>query len=629
MTPKPYLCGSIFKNMNFDRNTIIGFVLMMVLLFGYIFFTQQQQGDLEKQKQRIADSVAIVEAAKKKLAQTKAITKDTTNTEVTANQQAAGGFQPATTEQLTIVENEVMRVGFTNKGGYPKWVELKKFKRFDSANVMLGGKDHQLIYSVNTANNQSALTSQLNFAAAIGNKGDSQIVRFTLVDSSNKSIVHSFAISKNDYLINWEIKINGAGQLLTQGFLNINWDITARQQEKDIKYEKGQSNVGYFEDGGYDFSAAGTGDTKKLGDKTKWIGIKQQFFNTSVIALNNYASAESVWTVPTEEQDSMQQVMQVKSILRFNFSGASAVTIPMQLYYGPNDFHTLEKYQNGLSSHVQLGYGIFAFVKYINRYVVMPVFDFFSKYISSIGIVILLLTFFIRLVISPLTYSSYLSGAKMKVLRPEIDELKKKFGGDQQAMSMEQMKLFKQAGVNPLGGCIPAVLQIPIFFALYSFFNANIGLRGAEFLWSKDLSSYDSIATLPFTIPFYGDHVSLFTITATITSFLISAYNMQMTPTQDNPVMKYMIYFFPIMLLFIFNSLPSALTWYYTVSNIVTLVLQFIIQKFIISDAKIHAKMQENKKKPVTKSKWQEKLEQVQNSNQKLKDMQNKASGKK
>jgi len=328
----------------------------------------------------------------------------------------------------------------------------------------------------------------------------------------------------------------------------------------------------------------------------------------------------------------MKQVLTAKTTMRFNLSGASEAKLPLQLYYGPNDYHILQKYENGMKGHVQLGYGIFAFVKYLNMYLVMPVFDFFRQYIASIGIVIMLLTFFIRLIISPLTYSSYLSGAKMRVLKPDIEELKKKFGTDQQAMSMEQMKLFRQAGVNPLGGCIPALLQIPIFFALYSFFNANIDLRGVNFLWAQDLSAYDSIATIPFSIPFYGDHVSLFTITATITSFLISVYNMQTTPTQDNPVMKYMIYFFPIMLLFIFNSLPSALTWYYTVSNIVTLGLQFAIQKFIISDEKIHAKIQENKKKPATKSKWAEKLEQIQNANQqtagKVKDMQNKANKK-
>lgn len=621
--------------MNFDRNTIIGFVAMMALLFGYIYFTQRQQGDLEKEKQRATDSIAKIEAAKNKLVDTVALKQDAAKRDSANDAQAAGGFQSAATgaEQMTVVENEVMKVSFTSKGGYPKSIELKNYKRYDGKQIVLGGNDHKLIYSINTGNNQSALTSQLNFTAGqVIKTADGQTIKFTLADSSGQSVEHEFNIKNNDYLIGWNIKLAGADKLLTQGILNINWDITTHQQEKDLKYEKGQSNIAYLEDGSYDFTAAGAAgkaDSKKLGDKTKWLGMKQQFFNTSVIAGTSFSFVESNWTVPSEEEDSLQKVMDVKSVLRFNIAGASSATVPLQLYFGPNDFHVLKAYNNKLESHVQLGYGIFAFVKYINRYVVMPVFDFIHKYVASIGIVILLLTFFIRLVISPLTYSSYLSGAKMKVLKPEIEELKKKHGSDQQAMSMDQMKLFKQAGVNPLGGCIPAVLQIPIFFALYSFFNANIELRGESFLWAKDLSAYDSIAHLPFKIPFFGDHVSLFTITATITSFLISAYNMQMTPTQDNPVMKYMIYFFPVMMLFIFNSLPSALTWYYTVSNVVTLLLQLVIQKFIIDDAKIHAKMQENKKKPVTKSKWQEKLEQVQQSNQKLQDMQKKGPGKK
>ena len=601
---------------------------MMVLLFGYIFFTNKQGAAVQKEKQRVADSIAKIEASKRKVVDTAQFRKDSAQQQINADQQAAAGFGSVAAEKITVVENNLMKIGFTNKGGFPKYVELKNFKKYDSTSVVLGGGGHNLSYAVNTGNG-SAVTTQLNFtASAIEKKGDVQIIRFTAADSTGKSIEHVFTIKDNDYMVNWDVQLKGAGQLLTQGLLNINWDIIAHQQESDLKYEKGQSNIAYYEDGEYDFTAAGTGDTKKFGDKTKWIGVKQQFFNTSLLAVNGVSSAETQWTVPTAEQDSMKQVLTAKSTLRFNLSGAAEAKVPFQFYFGPNDYHILNKYDNGLSGHVQLGYGIFAFVKYINRYVVMPVFDFFRQYISSIGIVIMLLTFFIRLIISPLTYSSYLSGAKMKVLRPEIEELKKKFGTDQQAMSMEQMKLFRQAGVNPLGGCIPALLQIPIFFALYSFFNANIGLRGEDFLWAKDLSAYDSIAHLPFSIPFYGDHVSLFTITATLTSFLISAYNMQMTPQQDNPVMKYMIYFFPIMLLFIFNSLPSALTWYYTVSNIVTLGLQFAIQKFIINEEKIHAKIQENKKKAPTKSKWQEKLEQIQNANQqsaqKVKDMQNK-----
>jgi YidC/Oxa1 family membrane protein insertase len=277
---------------------------------------------------------------------------------------------------------------------------------------------------------------------------------------------------------------------------------------------------------------------------------------------------------------------------------------------------------------VDLGSGIFAFVKYINRYIIMPVFDFFAGFISNYGWVIALLTLFIRLVTSPLTYSSYLSGAKMKVLRPELDELKKKLGDDQQAYAMQQMKLFREAGVNPLGGCIPALLQIPIFFALYSFFNSEISLRGQNFLWADDLSSYDVIARLPFSIPAFGDHISLFTLTAVATSFLISIYNMSMTPDQNNPVLKYMPYIFPFVLLFIFNSLPSALTWYYTVSNLITLILQFIIQNYIIDHDKILAKMAEIRKKPKTKTKWQMKYDQMMESQKKVQELKQR-TGKK
>jgi YidC/Oxa1 family membrane protein insertase len=221
-------------------------------------------------------------------------------------------------------------------------------------------------------------------------------------------------------------------------------------------------------------------------------------------------------------------------------------------------------------------------------------------------------------------YKSYLSGAKMKMLRPEIAKLKEKHGGDQQAMSMDQMKLFREAGVNPLGGCLPALLQIPIFFALFSLFNSDVALRGANFLWSNDLAAYDEVIKFGFNIPLLGSHLSMFNITAVITSFLISMYSMSLTPDQSNPVLKYMPYIFPVFLLFFFNRLPSALTWYYTVSNLITLGLQYVIQNYIIDHDKIMAKIEENRKKPKTKSKWQERMEQMQEQQKKMKEMQQK-----
>jgi YidC/Oxa1 family membrane protein insertase len=308
--------------------------------------------------------------------------------------------------------------------------------------------------------------------------------------------------------------------------------------------------------------------------------------------------------------------------LKLALPAANNATIPLSVYYGPTDYKIMKQYGNNMEDMVNLGSGMFAFVKYLNRWVVIPLFDLFRKFTSNYGIVILLLTLAIRLLISPITYSSYLSGAKMKALRPEIEALRKKNGDDQQAMSMDQMKLFREAGVNPLGGCIPGLLQLPIFFALYSFFNSNVALRGQNFLWAEDLSQYDSILNLSFSIPFYGDHVSLFTITAVLTSFAISIYSMSMTPDQSNPAMKYMPYIFPFILLFVFNKLPAGLTWYYTVSNIITLVLQFVIQNYIINHDKILSRIEENRKKPKGKSKWQERIEAMQDQQKKVQDMQ-------
>jgi YidC/Oxa1 family membrane protein insertase len=295
------------------------------------------------------------------------------------------------------------------------------------------------------------------------------------------------------------------------------------------------------------------------------------------------------------------------------------------IFYGPADFHLLRKEKQDLEKLVNLGQGAYAFVRPLNRYIVLPVWDFFKSFIHGYGWVIAFLTLVIRLIISPLSYKSYLSGAKMKALRPEIATLKEKYGGDQQAMSMEQMKLFREAGVNPLGGCIPALLQIPIFFALYSFFNSIVDLRGANFLWANDLSAYDNLIKFGTNIPMLGNHLSLFTITAVLTSLLISIYSMSMSPDQSNPVMKYMPYIFPVFLLFIFNRLPSALTWYYTVSNIVTLALQFVIQTYIIDHDKIVAQIAANRKKPKTKSKWAERLEQMQEQQKRMRESQQKS----
>jgi len=537
----------------------------------------------------------------------------------------ATGFNKASrgAEQLTTIENEVIRVVFSNKGGQPVAVSLKQFRGYDSTPVKLiaPGGENRLMYSINTGQNMTANIADLYFDSAkvIKNADGSQTVSYQLPTPAGESLVHEFTIRPDDYLVDWNIEVGNPGALFYQNSFILSWRTQLDKTQRNGSYERRLGSVGFYEnDGGFDYMVAKTERT--LEKPVQWVSVSQQFFNTTLIAKNGFSSGAI--HLAKERADTSDVVERAQVDLQAKIPALASTVLPMQLYYGPNDFHILEKQATGMTRIIDLGRGVYSFVRPINVYIIMPVFGFFKSNIASYGLAILLLTLFIRLITSPLVYSSYLSGAKMKALRPEIEAMKKRVGGDQQQVGMEQMKLFREAGVNPLGGCIPALLQIPIFFALYSFFNSNIGLRGESFLWSHDLSSYDSLVN--FGSVFGIDHVSLFALTAVATSFLISLYGMSMTPDQSNPAMKYMPYIMPVFLLFFFNGLPSALTWYYTVSNLITLCLQFVIQHYIIDHEKILAKLQENRSKPKTKTKWQERLEQMQVAQ---KEAQKKAQG--
>lgn len=605
--------------MNFDRNTVIGFVLLAVLFFGYFWFNSREQQAAMREKARL-DSIA---GKTRKAPPVTAPNTPNTTTAIPALD-TNSGFQQAPAEQLAVVENDLMRIAFTNKGGQPKWVELKNFKAPDSGQVKLAATNFdQISYNIRTGSNSTAETKNINFTGGnvVSNADGSKTIRYELRNAGGSALVHEFVVRPGQYMVDFNLHADGATQLFNNT-INFTWQNQARKLQKDMSYEKQHSYISYNMDGDYDYYNIASRSEKEFGDPVKWIAVKQQFFNTALVAKKgNFTSSRIEWTTPP---DTTGILAQATASLKMQVPATASIDVPLGIYYGPTDYKVLKQYGNEMENMVDLGSGIFAFVKYINRWIIIPVFDLFAKVTTNFGIVILLLTLFIRLLISPLTYSSYLSGAKMKALRPEIEQLKAKYGSDQQQMSMEQMRLFREAGVNPLGGCIPALLQIPIFFALYSFFNSNVALRGQGFLWADDLSQYDSIATLPFSIPFYGDHVSLFTITAVITSFLISIYSMSMTPDQSNPVLKYMPYVFPVILLFVFNSLPAGLTWYYTVSNLITLGLQFVIQNYIIDHDKVLAKIEVNRKKPKTKSKWQERMEQMQEQQKKMKEMQGK-----
>jgi YidC/Oxa1 family membrane protein insertase len=583
--------------MGMDRNTIIGFVLLALLFFGYFYYTSQGRLALEKEKQHVQDSINRLKPIIDTTAKTAVI-----STNSSTHQDSSSNLKQDTTgkEQFYTLENKVVKITFTNKGGQPQSVELKNFKTFDKKPLVIqDGNFNNISYAINTGNNQTAQTSDLLFTPSNPQTtGDGkEMISFSLQTKDGQTIEHQYILQPDDYMIGFNIKLSGgANKLITQNTLTLTWQTKANKLEKDIEWETQQSHIAYVENGDYDYEqvSAGKNDDKKLDKPVEWIALKQQFFASSVVAKNKFENAELKWEAPADTN--LHTIAKLTANLRLNVPAGQDALIPLQLFYGPGDYKILKSYGNQMYNMVPLGSGIFAFVKYINRGFVMPVFNFLSSKIASFGLIIALLTIIIRLLISPLTYQSYLSGAKMKLLKPEIDAMKVKYGDDKQAFGMEQMKLFRSAGVNPLGGCIPALLQIPIFFALYNFFNSNITLRGQSFWWAKDLSSYDSIYNLPFAIPFYGSHISLFTILAVITSLLISLYGMSNMQDNSNPVMKYLPFIFPIILLGVFNRLPSALTWYYTVSNAITLLIQFVIQKYIINHEKILAQLQENKK---------------------------------
>lgn len=619
--------------MGMDKNTVIGFVLIGVLLIGMFYINNRSNQAYLAEKKRVEDSIAALRP-KADVITVKADSLKTDSLQK-AKQQVPAVFitDTANKEQFDTLENEALKVVFTNKGGQPRSVELKQFRKFDGKPLILQqGKFSRISYPINSGTNQTSETGDILFVRGekIISTSKSQRISFILKDSTGKEIIHEYTMQPGSYLVDLNISMKGADKLVSKNTINLLWQTESHQAEKDISYERQQTNICYFKNGDYDFEYLGSGDDIKFEKPVDWLAVKQQFFVTALSSKNKIQHSIVKWTVP---EDSSGIIAQTTANCQLSLNGGASVTVPLQLYYGPSDYNILSKSNNQMQNIVPYGSGVFAFVKYINRHFLLPIFDFLRQHIASMGMVVLILTLVIRLITSPILYKSYLSGAKMKALKPEIDLLKSKHTDkngklDQQAFSMDQMKLTKSAGVNMLGGCLPALLQIPIFMSLYYFFQSNISLRGESFLWANDLAAYDSIAVLPFSIPFYGDHVSLFTITATVTSLIISIYSMSSMQDNSNPVMKYMPYIFPVLLLGVFNNLPSALTWYYTVSNTITLILQIVIQKYIIDHQKILAQIEVNRKKPVKQNKLQERIQAMQESNKKLQELKKKNPGR-
>jgi len=601
-----------------DRNSVIGFILLGVLLVGYIVFNQKQQTTALREKAR-QDSIANLNKPKT-LIDTSSQANGKPDSAQLAGEYGIFANAATGTEQNIVLENKVVKISFTNKGGQPESVQLKDFKNAAGGPLMLVQGSFNRLSLQLPVNNHTLNTADLYFTGGqVQKEADgTQTLRYRLsVTNPAEYLEYIYSLKPNGYLVNYTIHAVGMEKALpaNQNTLQLQWNNENHIQEHDMQNERLNNQVHYSNvDDKHDYFTLQRTSHEKFDTKLHWLSVKQQFFNTTLIAAAKDAPFNSA-DVNTKVPVSGNIVGQTFTTLDIPYNRAHDFSFPVQIYYGPNHYKTLKSYDIGLENIIPLGSGIFFWVKYVNKWIIIPTFNFLSGFISNYGIIIILLTIFIRLLIAPFTYQSYVSQAKMKVLKPELDELRKKHGDDQQAFGMDQMKLFKSAGVNPLGGCLPALLQLPILVAMYSFFPSSIELRQESFLWAKDLSTYDSILNLPFEIPFYGNHVSLFTLLMTATSLVLAFYNRGMAD-QSNPVMKYMPYIFPVMLLGVFNRLAAGLTFYYFLSNVISIALQWVLQTFVINHDKIHARIQENKKKPVSKSKWQERLEDMQKRQQ-------------
>ena len=614
-----------------DKNTIIG-ILLIVGIFG-IFALINQPSEKEianARKQRdsiekvIGDSLKVIalQQSTSNNSVPKLSSSDTVNTILPDslieknNQEIFGDFgKAAEGEQKYIsLENNKIKVIFSTFGGRPYTVELKEYHTYDSLPVILFDGD-STVFGLNFfSQNKSISTNNLFFSPVSTDtvlKADKSAAKviMRLNAGEGRYLEYVYELEPNTYKMKFRINTIGFDKVITNNanYIDLNWYINVRQQEKGADFENSYTTVYYkFADDEVNYLSETKDSKEDLRTKVKWIAFKQQFFSSVLVANDAFPSATVYSNKYVGTKKRLLKVL--KSEITIPFNSKPSESCDMIFYFGPNHFTTLSNQGiPDLEKLVPLGWGIFG---WINRFAVIPIFNFLNNFISNYGIIILLLTLIIKLVLFPLTYKSYVSTAKMKVLKPQIDEIHSRISKDK-TMERQQatMALYKRVGVSPLGGCLPMMLQMPILFAMFRFFPASIELRQKSFLWATDLSSYDSVLSLGFNIPFYGDHVSLFCLLMTASTIIYTFQQNKMNPTSTTmPGMKVMMYLMPLMFLFMFNSYASGLSYYYLLANLFTFAQIFLIRRFVDEKA-ILAKLNENKKKPEKKSKFQERLE--------------------
>ncbi|WP_417885542.1 membrane protein insertase YidC [Zunongwangia sp.] len=603
-----------------DIQSIIGFLLIGGILIWMLYSNSME----EPQKEATPTSTEQVEAAPEQNQNnnfgnnetpTNTPTSDSAAIAQAQNQLGVFGYSstlPSATENTTVLENDVLRLEVANKGGYIKEAVLKNYKTYDSIPVYLI-KDGNASFNLNltTTDGRTLNTENLYFEPSLSKNGSENVLSMKLKVSDDKYLEYRYAVKPGDYMMDFSISSQGLNNVLNSSNpIDLDWKLKGYRHAKSISYENRYTKLVYEYENGKD-SSLGNGDDDETADDVTYVAFKQHFFSSILLTGTPFKSAKlySKNLVKDEEIDTVF-TKSFEASVPLELKGGE-LSYNMNWYYGPTDYKILSDYNRNLDEIVPLGWGIFG---WINRYVFIPFFGFLSSFLPY-GFAIIVLTITVRILLSPVTYKSYLSQAKMKILRPEINEINEKYKDNAMKKQQETMKLYSKAGASPMSGCLPALMQIPVFYALFQFFPSAFQLRHKSFLWADDLSSYDVIAELPFHIPFYGEHVSLFPILASVAIFIYmqmtTGQNMQAQQQPGMPNMKFLMYLSPLMMLFFFNNYASGLSLYYFISNLITIGIMLVIKYVIVDENKIHAKIQANKAKPKKQGKFAKKMQQM------------------
>lgn len=615
-----------------DRNTIIGLALIGLILVGYSIFTKPaREAQMEEARKR--DSIIRVEQIRaQELARQAApaesetlspdLSKDSADLQRLSNELGDFAGSAVGLAEEIVLENDLLKLTFSTLGGRPYTVNLKQYQTHDSLPLNLFDGD-STIFALNFfAENRGINTGELYFLPSMENGSDEEgrsykQLSMNLKISESAGITYIYKLYEGDYMMDFDIRLKGLDAYKTDR-MEFNFDFYAPSQEKGYQNEAMYTTLYYKYHGG-DVENFKSRSKKEYEDATEttriqWVAFSHQFFSTILIADDYFDGA---YLSQHRFPDPGPYVRQFATSIDMPFNRTADQIIGMQLYMGPNNFTALKAYKDlELQSVVTVGGPM---LRWINAFVVIPIFNWLSRSMTNYGLIILLLTLIIKTALFPLTYKSYKSQAVMRVLKPQVDELNEKFPKKEDAMKKQQatMDLYKKAGANPMGGCLPMLLQFPILYAMFRFFPTSIELRQQSFLWAHDLSTYDSILDLPFTIPMYGDHVSLFTILMTVTTMLSMRMNNQTTATNSAmPGMKTMMYIMPLMFMLILNNFSAGLTYYYFLANVITLGQNLIFKQFTDEEA-ILKKINARKNKPAKKSRFAQRLEDLQKQQQK------------